>query len=351
MARRKKKWLTMWAEYLGLRTFSGLMHCMDVDQNLHAAASFGSLYWSLGGSRRERAERNIRLAFPEYSPQEVSDAALRSIQNMFQMFMVDALVMPRLLTPEAWPRFVDLGELRPAMDRLVRGEPMIFITGHCGNWELLGFCLAVIGFPIHAVIRPLDNPLINNWMTAMREARGMKLVSKWGVADRLERILERGGRLGFVADQNAGDQGLFVPFFGRLASCYKSIGLLAMRHEVPIVTASARRLNGRFQFDMSCLDSIGPDDWADQPDPLFYITARFNRAMEDMVRRAPDQYLWAHRRWKSRPRHERQGQPMPARLIRKLEDLPWMTQEELDLIMHRSNANSEAVCNGREMPY
>ena len=84
---------------------------------------------------------------------------------------------------------------------------------------------------------------------------------------------------------------------------------------------------------MYTTDVIWPDDWADQPDPLFYITARFNRAIEHMVRNAPEQYLWLHRRWKSRPKHEREGQPMPRRLIEKLEQLPWMTQEELNRIV------------------
>ena len=144
-------------------------------------------------------------------------------------------------------------------------------------------------------------------------------------------------QLGFIADQNAGEQGLFVPFFGRLASSYKSIGLLAMRHDVPIITGHARRLGPRLEYELSCTDAIMPQDWADQPDPLFYITARYNRAIEQMIRRAPEQYLWVHRRWKSRPRNERLGKPLSARMIAKLEQLPWMTTDELDLIVHRSN--------------
>ncbi|MHC4274530.1 MAG: LpxL/LpxP family acyltransferase, partial [Planctomycetota bacterium] len=69
------------------------------------------------------------------------------------------------------------------------------------------------------------------------------------------------------------------------------------------------------------------------PDPLFYITARYNRAMELMIRRAPEQYLWVHRRWKSRPRYERLGRPMPRRLIAKLESLPWLTPQEIDRLV------------------
>ena len=131
--------------------------------------------------------------------------------------------------------------------------------------------------------------------------------------------------VGFIADQNAGDKGLFIPFFGRMASSYKSIGLLAMRHEVPIVTGFAKRTPGRFEYEVIISDTIRPEHWADVKDPLFYITARFNRAIEQAVRVVPEQYLWVHRRWKSRPRWEREGKPMPGRVIEKLESLPWMT--------------------------
>ena len=127
-----------------------------------------------------------------------------------------------------------------ALDRLVRGEPVIFVTGHCGNWEVLGYAMSLLGFPMAALARPLDNPLINEWLLGVREARGMQIITKWGATSLLPRLIEDGHAVGFIADQNAGDQGLFVPFFGRLASSYKTIGLLAMRYKVPIMAASAR---------------------------------------------------------------------------------------------------------------
>ena len=219
----------------------------------------------------------------------------------------------------------------------MRGQPAIFITGHCGNWELLGYSLAVMGYPLHALARPLDNPLLNRWVMGMREDRGLRIITKWGAMPILQQILGAGGWIAFIADQNAGDQGLFVPFFGSLASSYKSIGLLAMRYNIPIVAGFARRLDGRFRYELSCTDFITPDDWANRDDPLFYITARFNHAMEQMIRSAPEQYLWVHRRWKSRPRHERLGRPVPPRLVAKLRSLPWLSNDEVDLIVDRSN--------------
>lgn len=329
--------LVNWSQYLSLRAFAGIMHCFDIDQNLQSAAGVGSLFHKFSHRHRRRAQHNIAQSFPDWPTTRVAAVAERSMQHMFQLFMVDALITPRCITESSWPKYVRVGELPRALERLVRGQPAIFITGHCGNWELLGYSLAVMGYPLHALARPLDNPLLNRWVMGMREDRGLRIITKWGAMPILQQILGAGGWIAFIADQNAGDQGLFVPFFGSLASSYKSIGLLAMRYNIPIVAGFARRLDGRFRYELSCTDFITPDDWANRDDPLFYITARFNHAMEQMIRSAPEQYLWVHRRWKSRPRHERLGRPVPPRLVAKLRSLPWLSNDEVDLIVDRSN--------------
>lgn len=318
------------SQYFALRTVAALVHCFSKDQNLHVAASMGTLFHRLNRKRCERAESNIRRSFPDWPEHRVQEVAEKSLQHMFQIFLVDAMVTPRLVTPETWPMYVELGEIEAMLGEFIRGKPAIIVTGHCGNWEMAGHMLAVLGYPVVALARPIDNPLVNRYLLKIREARGMRIITKWGATPILQETLQEGGRLGFIADQNAGDRGMFVPFFGRLASSYKSIGLLAMRYQVPVIVAGAMRLGGQFRYRLYCSDWFGPDDWAGQPDPLFYITARFNRGIENMIREFPEQYLWLHRRWKSRPRHEREGKPVPGALVAKLEALPWMTQDLLD---------------------
>lgn len=342
MARRNSA-IVNWSQYLALRAVSGFMQCFDIHQNLHTAAAIGSLFHQFHAGRRRRTEQHIADSFPDWPAERVRETARRSLEHMFQLFMVESLVTPRLITPSTWTNYVRLGDVRSLLDLLVRGEAAIFVTGHCGNWELLGSAMAAIGYPLVALARPIDNPLINRWLMGIREAQGTIIVTKWGATSVLQDTLRNHGRVGIIADQNAGDDGMFVPFFGRLASSYKSIALLAMRYNVPVITGGALRVGDRFQYEFLPVDHIRPEDWADQPDPIFYITARFNRAIEKLVCRAPHQYLWIHRRWKSRPRHEREGQPMPNRLIAKLEQLPWMTQTELDAIIRRANAAAESA--------
>ena len=178
------------------------------------------------------------------------------------------------------------------------------LTGHYGNWEILGYVLATLGFESTAVARPLDNPYINEWVFGVRERQGQKVVGKKGATHEITGLLGSGGAVGFVADQNAGHKGIFVDFFGRKASTYKSIGLLAMQYEVPVLIGYSRRIDGRFRFKLATQDIIWPADWKDQPDPLVYITQRYTKAIEDFVREDPSQYLWLHRRWKTRPKGE-----------------------------------------------
>ena len=337
---RKRSALRNWSEYLALRGISTLQHSFSVSENLRTAAAIGTAFYKLGPKRAARAERNIALSFPEWDEARVKEVAEASMQHMFQLFMVDSLVTPRLVGRDSWSNHVELGNIGPTLERLIRGEPIIFVTGHCGNWELLGYVLATLGYPMTALARPLDNPLINDWLLGIRQASGLQVITKWGAMQQLPKILARNGQVGFIADQNAGDQGLFVPVFGRLASSYKSVGLMAMRYHVPVIVGQAARIENDLKYRILVSDIIPPEDWADEPDPLFYITARYNRAIETLIRAAPEQYLWVHRRWKSRPRHEREGRPFPNRLPRKLEALPWMTEEEMKRIIDLSERAS-----------
>ncbi|MDZ4754690.1 MAG: lysophospholipid acyltransferase family protein [Phycisphaerae bacterium] len=320
------QWAQYWAQYLALRATCGLMEPYPPDQSIQTARALATVYARCSGRRLARASANIARCFPGLARTDIDRIALESVRNMFALFLVDAIVMPKIVHEWSWPDYAELNDFGEALDLLISNEPCIFLTGHVGNWEFLGYFLALIGFRMTAIARPLDNPLVYKWLLQTREASGLKVLTKWGASDELQRIIESGGKIAFIADQNAGDDGVFVPFFNRLASSYKSIGLLAMRYRIPIVAGLARRVGHRFRYTVETIDIIRPADWEAHDDPLYYITARYNRAIETMIRRAPEQYLWVHRRWKSRPRHERAGDPMPERMRSKLRSLPWMDE-------------------------
>jgi KDO2-lipid IV(A) lauroyltransferase len=154
-------------------------------------------------------------------------------------------------------------------------------------------------------MRPLDNPLVTDALMASRNAGGLTLLYKKGVTQRAEQTLAAGGTLCFIADQDAGRKGVFAPFFNKQASWYKSIGLLAMQYQVPVVVGVAPRIKPGFRYRIEIERIIQPAEWVSRDDPLQWITETYAAALEAAIRRHPEQYLWIHRRWKSRPKGER----------------------------------------------
>jgi Kdo2-lipid IVA lauroyltransferase/acyltransferase len=157
----------------------------------------------------------------------------------------------------------------------------------------------------------LDNPYISKYLYGVRERAGQKIIDKKGAAELFGKVASSGATIGFIADQDAGNKGIFVDFFGRKASTYKSIGLLALTEKLPIVVGYAKRIENRFFFEIGCTRIIMPEEWANQKDPLLCVTAEYTKAIETFVREDPTQYWWLHRRWKHRPKGEETLSPKP----------------------------------------
>jgi KDO2-lipid IV(A) lauroyltransferase len=332
--------ISAWSQYLGARLAASALTSFDINATLRTAAALGRGLYDIDPRHRERAREHVRLAFPDHSQQAIEAIARGGFEHLVQL-AVEVCATPRLLTADTWADHAEIENLGGAIRLMNAGRPVILLTGHAGNWEVLGYLLATLGYELDAIARPIDNPLINDWLLGIRQRQGMRIITKWDATDQMVAVLRRGGALGFIADQNAGPKGLFVPFFGRLASTYKSIGLLAMRERAPVVCGYAHRIGPGFRFEVGTTDIIYPEDWDDQPDSLYYITARYCRAIEAMVRRCPEQYLWMHRRWKSRPRFEKAGKSMPKALRRNLEGLPWLDGPAVDALEARALAGAD----------
>jgi Kdo2-lipid IVA lauroyltransferase/acyltransferase len=332
------------AMYGALRSLLVGAHALPLATVLRGARSLGR---SFGGSRLNRvrvsrAVDRLAVAMPELEYEQRYELVIQSYGHL-AMLAVELAVLPRYLSEDAWSDYIELGSLDEVIRPLIDDEPTLLLTGHCGNWEALGYTMALLGFRMHVLYRPLDLRPADAWLRQTRSRRGLELVDKFGAMHKLPGLLSAGESIGIVADQNAGDRGMQVPFMGRLASSYKSIGLMAIQHRAKIIVGNARRLEMnpnervKLKYRIEIYDRINPEDWESHPDPLFYITARYRRAIEQSVRKAPEQYLWMHRIWKSRPRHERLNKPFPKNLREKLESLPWMTDQEVEQIVDRSD--------------
>ena len=306
VSRKKKHNLfTDWLLYLALRVLVVFLYLFDVETNLNTACFLGRLLWKHYHRGRKRALDNLHASFPEKSERWICKTGQRSFEHI-AMLAIDVLFTPRLVKKYNWRDYSRYKNVERAKWLMQEGKGLLMVTGHYGNFEIIGYLLGLFGFNIYSIARPLDNKFISRYLYSVRQQAGQKILDKKGAAELMAEITSSGGTLCFIADQDAGKKGLFVDFFGRKASTYKSIGLLAITNNLPIVVGYSRRLDNRFYFELGSNRIIFPEEWAEKGDPLEWVTAEYTKAIEQCVRQDPSQYWWLHRRWKHRPREERQ---------------------------------------------
>jgi KDO2-lipid IV(A) lauroyltransferase len=294
------------AEYAALRLWTLIVGCFPINANLRTARLMGRIWWLVMRRHRERALEHLRAALGDvYDEAGLQRIAKRSFEHFAQLYLVELVQAPRIVNEWSWARYCELDQLGPAVQAQLAGRGCLLLTGHFGNYELLGYAVSRFGLPITAVMRPLDNPLLSELLERSRRAGGLTLLAKKGVTEAAQQVVDRGESLAFIADQDAGKKGAFVDFFGRKASTYKSIGLLALAKRVPVVVGCAARTRAGFRYRLWIERVIEPAEWDARPDPLLWITQEYTHALERAIRRYPEQYLWIHRRWKHRPRDER----------------------------------------------
>ena len=294
-------------QYVALRMVEAALQCFPIDLNLMTARLAGRLLYRLDRTHRERALANLRASFPGAAESHLEALARRSCEHLI-MVGAEVLCLPRLMQFNRFLDYVDIRQCLPSFQHVAAGRPAILVTGHFGNWELVGYSMAAMGFPPTAIARPLDNPYLNDYILRLRERTGQRILFKEGMTEEALGELRRGRPVAFIADQDAGRRGFFVDFFGRKASAYKSIAYLALEENIPIFVGGAYRLGPGFRYRVVMLDRIEPADYPRSLDGALAITARYTAAIEQVVRLAPEQYLWVHRRWKTRPPEERRQQ-------------------------------------------
>lgn len=177
----------------------------------------------------------------------------------------------------------------------------LMLTAHLGNWEYLSAAARLAGYPLSIVVRPLDSPALDALAETMRRKMGVELIDKRGALRPVLEALRRGRLVGVLLDQNAARrEGVFVPFFGRAASTSRSLALLSIRTGAPIVPIFiAREAPGRHRVVIE--PPLPRPAVNDAEQAVVELTARCNQAIEAAIRKTPEQWLWAHDRWRTRP--------------------------------------------------
>lgn len=290
-----------YAVYLLVRAVICVIQGLSIHAARALAAGLAWFVYHADKRHREVACKNLQHAFPgQYTAQE-RDKLIQSIYRHFCFLLIEIIHFSRRLHANNWRKYLTMGDSQKLVDRLLSDRPLLIVTGHFGNWEMAGYALGLLGFKTYAVARPLDNRFLDAYLLRFRESTGQKVLAKRGDFDRMQSILDGGGVLATLADQDAGQRGLFVDFFGRPASTHKAIALLALEHRVPIIVAGTMRIGEPMRYQVLAEDAIFPEEYEGKADAVRAITQRFTSALERIVRRAPEQYFWLHRRWKHQP--------------------------------------------------
>ncbi len=240
---------------------------------------------------RRTGYRNLEMALPGADAKAVIDGVYRSIARL----LVVLARFPKLNKSNIgeWIRYEGFEHFEEAKRR---GRGAFFATAHLGNWELSAFAHALMGEPMHVVVRPLDNPRIDAIVERYRTLSGNHLIQKKDAARAMLKALGRNEAVGALIDQNASlDEGVFVDFFGIPACANTGFAKLAARSGAAVIPGFAlwSEQEQKYVLRFYPLLEITGDAAID--------TARIQKQIEAVIREYPDQWLWIHRRWKTRP--------------------------------------------------
>lgn len=290
----KKKRLQIWAEYAVAFALVQLLRRLPLSAANRTARAATRLLDRVAPRLRRIARKNLSFALPNQSAGEwdrIVDGVFASIARLL-VALARFPALDRSLIPD-WIAYQGFENYEAAKQQ---GRGILIATAHLGNWELSAFAHALMKEPMHVMVRPLDNPLIDRLVEERRRLSGNRLIDKRDAARAVLKALRKNEAVGILIDQNtAAAEGAFIDFFGKRACAGTGLVKLAHRSQAPVVPGFAlweetkRRYILRFYPPVEMTGDVQAD------------TQRLHSRLEAIVREYPDQWMWIHRRWKTRP--------------------------------------------------
>jgi KDO2-lipid IV(A) lauroyltransferase len=275
-----------------------------------ASAAFGGALGKVGyfplRIRRKVVENNLRLAFPEQDEQWIR-ATMRAAYAHLGREALATIRLGRMTRTQVIERtrVIGLDDFKAA---IAQGSGVVLASGHVGNHEIGAAALSARGIPLDLVVQRQGNPLFDVALNDARRRLGLGIIDRFQAQRLAIKALRSGRAVAFAADQNAGKAGLFVPFFGRPASTHRGAALFAIKTGAPLFLGTSLRTAHGYEVT---LQRIEVDRSGSLDDVVIRLTTAFTARLEAVVRAAPGQYLWLHRRWKTAPPAE----PEPPKTV------------------------------------
>jgi len=287
-----------WFECAAVWTMLKLLGALPRAWARGLGAQLARVLYALLPRLKKTAEFNLRLAFPDWDDEQRAEVIRAMVRNLGWM-AAEFAQLPKL-TRGNIEDVVVLDAHENFLEGQKRGKGVLYLTGHIGAWELSSFAHALYGFPLHYMARPVDNPRVDKLVNAYRCLSGNQSIFKNESARAVLKVM-----VGILADQNTmPEEGVFVDFFGTSACTTTGIARVALHTDAAVVPgyavwdASMRKYRLRFEPPV---DMVRTGD-ADRD--IFENTQRFAKVIEGIIRKYPEQWVWVHARWKTRPKGE-----------------------------------------------
>jgi KDO2-lipid IV(A) lauroyltransferase len=302
----KKGPLQSWLEYVPIRAIQGILGILPRRWALSVGRGLGLAAYVLDRRHRKVALENIAQGLPEGADPADRRRIARASFAHFGAVAVECLLLPyrRLEDVDSLAQWEGVEHLTNAH---MRGKGVFVVSGHLGNWEVVALLQGWLGWPMAMVTRPLDNPLLERLFAAGRNRSGNEIIHKRRAVRKILKALRQGWCVAIVIDQDFPESDrVFVDFLGRPAAAAPTLGLLALRTGAPIVPVVSHLLpDGRYRIEYLSPVEVKPT--GDREADVLGIMSRCTALLEEAIRRHPEQWLWMHRRWKTRPRKELPG--------------------------------------------
>ncbi|MDP8207816.1 MAG: lysophospholipid acyltransferase family protein [Candidatus Electryonea clarkiae] len=266
-----------------------------------ALGSFlGGLLHDITGIRKEVAREQLAASFPEKDDKWVNKTVRKAYCHMVTVVAETARI-PAMKGDELnkWVIFDDVEILKEVLDR---GKGCLVAAAHLGCWEYQGAWAANNGFSASYVVAEQTNPAVGKYVDDIRRSIGVEIVLRSEATRGIISALKNNRLIAMMIDQDARSRGEFVPFFGRLASTFRGVAVFALKLQTPVAVLTSYRLDdGRIKCKFEIVDFTPSGD---RDKDIYDLTCRLVEMIEQEVRKHPDQYLWLHKRWKTRPAYE-----------------------------------------------
>ena len=268
-----------------------------------AAAALSWLGFHVAGRQRRAGLQNLRMALPELSEAEHQNILRGCFQNLGRL-LVEFTHFPDLSKSNI-SEFVVHDGLENYLEGMSRGRGLIFMTAHFGAWELSSFAHALYGYPLKFIVRPIDNPRVENLISSYRTQSGNVPIQSRSAGRDILKALRQNEAVGILFDQNTTrSEGVFAKFFGVPAATTPAIALFALRTGAAVVPGFLIWDAGLQKHRLRLDPPVDLINTGDLDRDVLENTKHFNEILEGYVRKYPDQWLWIHRRWKTRPEGE-----------------------------------------------